>query len=97
MLGTTNLRKLVQGDPRATNRLTPQSAIRETASFMSMHGYCGHARSGALAVTRLFKLWEGEILEHLRTKKGLAGARERDPFATDSAERRALDTFLTTV
>lgn len=97
VLGTTNLRKLVQGDPRATNRLTPQSAIRETASFMSMHGYCGHSRAGAVAVTKLFELWADEILEHLRTDQEFMDARKRDPFAPDSADRRALDTFLTGV
>ncbi len=94
VLGTANLRRLVSGDDPATNRLTPESAIRETASFMSMHGYCGHARSGALAVTNLFFAWPDEVLDRRRGGKAISDLRERDPFAADSAERAALDQFL---
>jgi NADH-quinone oxidoreductase subunit F len=94
VLGTRNLRQLVAGDRPATMRLTPQSAIRETASFMSMHGYCSHARSGASAVTGLFSLWQEAILDHLRTSAVAPGGEERDPFAPNSRERRALNDFL---
>ncbi len=94
VLGTANLRSLVAGDRPATNRLTPGSAIRETASFMSMHGYCGHARAGAAAVTGLFDRWQARIGERLRGTPPKGGARDRDPFAPQSAERRALDEFL---
>jgi NADH:ubiquinone oxidoreductase subunit F (NADH-binding) len=94
VLGAQNLRRLVSGDRESTIRLTPQAAIRETASFMSMHGYCGHARAGASAVTGLFELWQGEILDRLRGRHTEKGLRDRDPFAPGSAERESLDRFL---
>lgn len=94
VLGTTNLRQLVTGDRPATIRLTPETALRETASFMSMHGYCGHSRAAASAVTKLFGLWREEILARLREGVNTPGTRERDPFAPGSAERQALDSFL---
>ena len=93
-LGTTNLRQLVTGDRPPTIRLTPQVAMREAASFMSMHGYCSHARASASAVTKLFALWQDEIMGHLRGEAAPQGTRERDPFAPGSAERRALEAFL---
>ena len=94
VLGTANLKSLITGDRPVANRLSPQAALRETASFMSMHGYCSHARSGALAVTRLFTLWQGPILEHLRSGKPQGGVKARDPFAPNSKELRPLDEFL---
>ena len=94
VLGTVNLRQLVTGDRPPTIRLTPQAAMRETASFMLIHGYCSHGRAGASAVTRLFALWQDEIMGHLRHEAPPPGARERDPFAPGSPERRALDAFL---
>ncbi len=97
VLGSTNLRQLVTGAGPATQRLTPRAALQETASFMSMHGYCAHARSGAAVVTRLFDRWSGPILDRLRSGSLVAGTRDRDPFAPDSPERRALDLFLARV
>jgi NADH-quinone oxidoreductase subunit F len=94
VLGTSNLRALIAGDRPGTNRLTPQAAIRETASFMSMHGYCGHARAGAASITGLFEQWQSEIIERLRTGETRSLRQGRDPFAPGSAERRALDEFL---
>jgi len=94
VLGTTNLRQLVTGDRPPTIRLTPQAAMREAASFMLMHGYCSHSRAGASAVTKLFALWQDDLLGHLRGEALPPGARERDPFAPGSAERRALEAFL---
>ncbi len=94
VLGTANLRQLVTGDRPPTIRLTPQVAMREAASFMMMHGYCSHARAGASAVTKLFALWQDEVLGHLRGEALPSGARERDPFAPGSAERGALEAFL---
>lgn len=94
VLGTVNLRQLVTGDRPPTIRLTPQAAMREAASFMLMHGYCSHARAGASAVTKLFALWQDEVMGHLRGERGPAGARDRDPFAPGSSERQALETFL---
>lgn len=94
VLGTQNLLSLVTGDRPPTIRLTPQTALRETASFMSMHGYCGHARAGAAAITGLFGRYEGEIMARLRAGLAPSGARDRDPFAPASPERAALDAFL---
>jgi len=94
VLGTRNLRSLVAGDRLGANRLTPQAAIRETASFMSIHGYCSHARAGAASLVGLLARWEDQIIERLRGVVGRSGARDRDPFAPESAERRALDDFL---
>lgn len=94
VLGTANLRQLVTGDRPPTIRLTPQAALRETAGFMSIHGYCSHARAGAASVTKLFELWQEEIIGHLRHEAIPQGARERDPFAPGSLERQALDAFL---
>jgi len=93
-LGTENLRKLVTGDRPPTIRLAPRAAMREAASFMLMHGYCSHARAGASSVTKLFALWEDEIMGHLRGEPGPREARDRDPFAPLSPERRALEAFL---
>jgi NADH-quinone oxidoreductase subunit F len=94
VLGAANLRKLVTGDRPPTIRLTPAPALRETAAFMEMHGYCGHSRAGALAVTRLFSLWQDEIMSHLREAPAFPAGRARDPFAPGSEERRALEAFL---
>ncbi len=94
VLGATNLRQLVTGERPPTIRLTPHTALREAASFMSMHGYCTHARAGAHAVTRLFALWQDEIMTFLRDGALPKGTRERDPFAKGSSERQALDAFL---
>ena len=97
VLGTTNLRELVTGAKPATHRLTPQNAIKETASFMSMHGYCTHSRAGAAAVTGLFARWQDDVIRQLRDGETPAGLRPRDPFAPGSTERQALDTFLQTI
>lgn len=94
VLGTTNLRELVTGAKAATNRLTPQASIKETASFMSMHGYCSHSRSGASAVTGLFTRWQTQAIEHVKIGTVAAGLEKRDPFAPGSTERQALDAFL---
>ena len=94
VLGTANLRSLVTGDRPPTIRLNPQTALRETASFMSMHGYCGHSRAGATAVSALFARFESEIMARLRGDAAPSGMRDRDPFAPGSAERAALDAFL---
>ncbi len=94
VLGTVNLRSLVTGDRPPTIRLTPHTALRETASFMSMHGYCGHARAGAAAVTGLFGRFEDEVMARLRGASAPSGKRLRDPFAPGSVERAALDAFL---
>lgn len=94
VLGTKNLLGLVTGDRPPTIRLTPHTALRETASFMSMHGYCGHARAGAASITGLFARYEGEIMQRLRGFEAGSGKRDRDPFAPASPERAALDAFL---
>jgi NADH-quinone oxidoreductase subunit F len=94
VLGTTNLRQLVTGDRPPTIRLTPQAAMRDTAGFMSIHGYCSHSRAGAAAVTKLFALWQDGILSRLRGDARPDVGRDRDPFAPGSAERKALDAFL---
>jgi NADH:ubiquinone oxidoreductase subunit F (NADH-binding) len=96
-LGAENLRRLVTGDRPPTIRLAPHAALRETASFMAMHGYCSHAKAGAAAVTKLFALWPDEIMSHLQSGSAPAGGRERDPFAPGSSERRALDAFLESI
>ena len=94
VLGTVNLQQLVSGDRPPTIRLTPHAAMREAASFMAIHGYCSHGRAGASAVTKLFALWQDEVMGHLRGERGPAGARDRDPFAPGSSERQALESFL---
>ena len=95
VLGATNLRSLIEGDRVGiTNRQTPQAAIRETASFMSMHGYCGHSRAGATAVSGLFQRWEGQALGRLGGGGVAPGLVEMDPFGRGSAERAALEAFL---
>ena len=92
-LGAENLRRLVTGDRPATIRLTPQTSIRETVGFMEIHGYCGHARAGARAVSGLFATWEDALLDGFR---GTADSSRptRDPFRPGSQERAALDAFL---
>ena len=95
VLGAANLRSLIEGDRVGiTNHQTPQAAIRETASFMSMHGYCGHSRAAAAAVSGLFERWEGQTLGRLRGNAAPAGLIARDPFGRDSTERAALEAFL---
>lgn len=94
VLGTTNLRELVTGARPSTNRLVPQAAIKETAWFMSIHGYCSHARQGAAAVTGLFALWQDEVVERLKATGVGIGTEARDPFAPNSHERQALEAFL---
>ncbi|MEO8362040.1 MAG: NADH-ubiquinone oxidoreductase-F iron-sulfur binding region domain-containing protein [Vicinamibacteria bacterium] len=95
VLGTTNLRELVTGAKPSTHRLIPQAALKETAWFMSIHGYCSHARQGASAVTGLFARWQDEVIERLRGSDEGGGAESRDPFAPNSRERQALEAFLT--
>ena len=96
-LGANNLRSLIEGERPSTKRLTPQAAILETASFMSMHGYCGHSRAAAMAVSSLFSRFEGLVLERLRESPGGPGPLKRDPFAPESSERRALEAFIESV
>jgi NADH-quinone oxidoreductase subunit F len=93
-LGTNNLRSLIEGERPSTHRLTPQAAIRETTSFMSMHGYCGHSKAGALSVSRLFDRWQNEVVRRLRDFPAGTGPLRRDPFGPASPERAALETFL---
>ena len=93
-LGTNNLRSLIEGERPSTHRLTPHAAIRETTSFMSMHGYCGHAKAGALSVSRLFDRWENEVVRRLRDFPAGTGPLRRDPFGPASPERAALEAFL---
>lgn len=92
-LGAENLRRLVTGDRPPTLRLTPQTSIRETVGFMEIHGYCGHARAGAHAVSGLFDRWEAELLDGFRGADD-ASRPARDPFKPGSVERAALDAFL---
>ena len=96
-IGAANLARLIEGSRLTTNRLTPHAAIRETASFMSMHGYCSHGRAGASAVAGLFERWQDQVIERLRGGALPSGSVARDPFAPDSRERRALDAFLQTL
>lgn len=93
VIGAANLRLLVTGDRPPTLRLTPQTSIRETTGFMEIHGYCGHARAGARAVSGLFARWEREILDGFRGHADPSRP-ARDPFRPGSAERAALDAFL---
>lgn len=90
--GFENLRKLVTGDRPPTIRMTPDGAIRETVGFMEIHGYCGHARAGARAVSAFFGLWRDAVLASFRGQGGRGEM--RDPFAPASPERQALDAFL---
>ncbi len=94
VLGTTNLRQLVTGERPPTIRLTPHTSIRETASFMAMHGYCTHSRAGAATVSGLFLRFEAQVMEALRAGSEPPQAIRRDPFRPGSTERGALELFL---
>ena len=93
-LGTANLRGLIEGERPSTQRLTPHAAIRETTSFMSMHGYCGHSKAGALSVSNLFERWQDDVVRRLRESPAGSRPLRRDPFGVASPERAALEDFL---
>lgn len=97
VLGSSNLRRLIAGEVSGAHRLSPMGAIRETASFMSMHGYCAHGRAGAAAVTGLYERWHPQFMERLHPGSTRADPGSRDPFADGSPERQALDDFLTRI
>jgi NADH-quinone oxidoreductase subunit F len=99
VLGSTNLLALLTGASGSDRRLTPDGAIAETASFMAMHGYCGHSPAAARIVPALFRRFRDHVGAHLAmVQVGVGGGdscpeglRMRDPFAPGSPELDRLE------
>lgn len=90
--GSRNLVSLVTGESTSDRRVAPDGAIAETASFMGMHGYCGHSPAAARIVPALFRKFRERVAAHL-ANPGVAcpgNKQNRDPFAPQSEELRRL-------
>ena len=61
---------------------------------MSVHGYCAHCRTAAAAVPGLLARFRDDVAAHLEARACPRGGAPADPFASDSPERRAIESTI---
>jgi NADH-quinone oxidoreductase subunit F len=85
-LGTI-LRRVEAGEARAADL----GYLNEAAGFMSMHGYCAHARTGAGVLTALAARFRDDVNAHVAGRGCPRPEGGADPFAPGSPERAAIE------
>jgi len=92
--GSRNLARVLRAVEAGQARARDLRDLAEAAGFMADHGYCAHGRTAAAAVTGLLRRVPAAVEAHLAARGCPGGQARRDPFATDSAERAAIETAL---
>jgi NADH-quinone oxidoreductase subunit F len=96
-VGTARLSQALRAVEAGAARPADLDALAETAGFMSIHGYCAHSRTAASSVTGLLTRFREDVAAHLVARTCPRGGVVTDPFASDSAERRAIEATLETL
>jgi NADH-quinone oxidoreductase subunit F len=90
-LGTARLAAVMAAVEAGEARAADLHYLAESAGFMSIHGYCAHARTGATSVQGLLARFSRDVQAHLEAR-GCPRATDRPaPFAAGSAERAAIE------
>src|SRR5262249_3756469 len=92
--GSRNLARVLRAVESGQARARDLSDLPEAAGFMADHGYCAHGRTAAAAVTGLLRRVPSAVEAHLTGGGCRPGALPRDPFASSSAERAAIEAAL---
>ena len=93
-LGTARLAQALRSIEAGAARPADLDALAETAGFMSVHGYCAHCRTAAAAVPGLLARFRDDVAAHLEARACPRGGAPADPFASDSPERRAIESTI---
>ena len=92
--GSRNLSRVLRAVEDGQARAKDLADLAEAAGFMADHGYCAHGRTAAAAVTGLLRRVPSAVEAHLAGRGCPAASGRRDPFATGSAERAAIEAVL---
>jgi NADH-quinone oxidoreductase subunit F len=90
-LGTARLAGVLRAIEAGQARAADLAYLAESAGFMSMHGYCAHARTGAASVQGLLARFPEDVRAHLDARGCPRAAARVDPFAPGSPERTAIE------
>jgi NADH-quinone oxidoreductase subunit F len=93
-VGTARLARALRSIEAGAARPADLDALAETAGFMSVHGYCAHCRTAAAAVPGLLAAFRDDVAAHLEARACPRGGAPADPFASDSPERRAIESTI---
>jgi NADH-quinone oxidoreductase subunit F len=93
-VGTARLAGALRSIEAGAARPADLDALAETAGFMSVHGYCAHCRTAAAAVPGLLTRFHEDVAAHLEARACPRGGTPADPFASDSPERRAIESTI---
>ena len=89
-LGTARLAGVIRAVESGDARAADLHYLAESAGFMSIHGYCAHARTGATSVQGLLARFSDDVRAHLEARACRATDRPA-PFDAGSAERAAIE------
>ncbi|HEY3121298.1 MAG TPA: NADH-ubiquinone oxidoreductase-F iron-sulfur binding region domain-containing protein [Vicinamibacteria bacterium] len=91
VMGTASLARIVSAIEAGAARPRELADLAESAGFMSSHGYCAHARTGAAAVTGLLSRVRASVEEHLAAGRCPRPNGDCGPFDPGSPELRAIE------
>jgi NADH-quinone oxidoreductase subunit F len=91
VLGSASLARVVRALEAGGARAAELGHLAESAGFMSIHGYCAHARTDAAAVQGLLARFPDEVRAHLEARGCPRPGGRVDPFAPGSPERAAIE------
>jgi NADH-quinone oxidoreductase subunit F len=94
-VGAMSLAGIVRALEQGGARPKQLSDLTEAAGFMSSHGYCAHARTGAAAVTGLLRRAGNEVEAHLAAGCCPRPESAYRPFDEGSPARRAIEARIT--
>jgi NADH-quinone oxidoreductase subunit F len=90
-LGTASLARVLRALEDGRARAADLNYLAESAGFMSMHGYCAHARTGAASVQGLLARCPEDVRAHLQARGCPRPEGRVDPFAPGSPERAVIE------
>ena len=90
-LGTARLAGVLRAIEAGEARAADLSYLAESAGFMSIHGYCAHARTGAASVQGVLARFPGDVRAHLEARGCPRSSERVAPFAAGSPERTAIE------
>ncbi len=90
-VGAARLADIVRGIEAGQAKPVDLGFLAEAAGFMSSHGYCAHARTGAAVVSGLLARFRGDVLAHIEARRCTRPEGRVDPFASGSPERAAIE------
>jgi NADH-quinone oxidoreductase subunit F len=90
-LGSASLARVLRAVEAGAARASDLGYLAESAGFMSMHGYCAHARTGAASVQGLLARFPDDVRAHIEAHGCPRPDGRVDPFAPGSPERAAIE------